>query len=83
MKLQIIALKDRAADVFGNPFYVRTNAEAIRSLGDEVNNKESTIAGHPEDYDLYLVGTFDQDTGEIRAPEEGVSLIIRAQDLVK
>lgn len=81
MKLTIVALKDRAADVYGKPLYVRSNAEAVRSLTDETRNPESAIHTHPEDYDLYLIGYFDEDTGEIKAPDEGISLIVRAQDL--
>jgi len=83
MKLIIIAVKDRAADLYGKPFYVRTRAEAIRSFTDEVNNKQSQINQHPEDYDLYEIGTFDEDSGELQGITGGGPItIVRAQDLV-
>lgn len=83
MKLSLVALKDRATDNFGKIITVRTTGEAVRSLSDEVRNNESAISKHPEDYDLYLVGYFNEDTGQIHAPEEGPSVIVRAQDLTK
>jgi len=83
MKLMIVALKDRAADLFGKPFYVRTAAEAVRSLTDEANNKESAINRHPEDYDLFELGHFDEDTGRIDQDVSHPNLIVRAQDLIR
>lgn len=81
--LQIIAVKDRAADLFGRPFYVRTTAEAVRSFTDEANNPESQINKHPEDYDLFLLGSFNEDTGRIEQNVSHPNLIVRAQDLVR
>lgn len=80
--LYIVSVKDRAADHFGRPFYVKTNAEAIRSFTDEANNKESIINKHPEDYDLYNLGTFGEDDGLVIG-NNSPQLIVRAQDLVK
>lgn len=81
--LMIIAVKDRAADMFGRPFYTRTTAEAVRSFTDEANNKDSQIHKHPEDYDLFLLGTFNEDTGRIEQDVSHPNLIVRAQDLIR
>ncbi|AXH75340.1 MAG: nonstructural protein [Microviridae sp.] len=84
MNLYIVALKDRAADLYGKPFFVRTTAEAIRSLTDEANNTESSINKHPEDYDLYQIGTFNEETGEVNGVTGGgPMLLVRAQDLIR
>lgn len=81
MKTQLISVKDRATDSFGQPITVKAVGEAMRSFVDECNNKESNLNKHPEDFDLYLVGEFDDATGSIEpiAPK----LIARAQDCVK
>lgn len=79
-KLKIVSVKDRALDAFGRPFYLPTIASAERSFTDEVNNKESTIYAHPEDYDLFLLGEFVEETGQFEClalPQ----LICRAQDV--
>ncbi|AXH75298.1 MAG: nonstructural protein [Microviridae sp.] len=76
-----VSVKDRAIDAFNTPIFVKAVGEATRSFVDECNNKESNLNKHPEDFDLYQVGTFDDSTGSFQpcAPK----LIARAQDCVK
>ena len=81
--LTIVAVKDRAVDAYNRPFYVPTIGAAIRSFTDEVNRKESEMQAHPEDYDLYDMGTFCDQTGTFLPAEGGVPRVIsRAQDLI-
>lgn len=82
MNLVMIAVKDRAANTFARPFCVRSTAEAIRSFSDEVNKADSPLNAHPEDYDLYKIGTFDEDTGIAQGNDDGPTVIARAQDLI-
>jgi hypothetical protein len=80
--LTIVAVKDRAVDAYNRPFYVPTIGAAIRSFTDEVNRTESEMNAHPEDYDLYEMGTFCDQTGTFLPAEGGVPRVIsRAQDL--
>lgn len=60
----ICALRDRQIDAYGQPFFTVHTGTAIRSFGDAVNMKDSTdnIRKHPEDFDLYMLGTFDDST---------------------
>lgn len=78
----IVALKDTAARVFGMPFVVQAAAQAVRSLRDEVNSKESTsdVARHPDDFELYEIATFDEDNAIVEAIEP-IRMIARAKDL--
>jgi len=81
--LTIVSVKDRAVDAYNRPFYVPTIGAAIRSFTDEVNRKESEMQAHPEDYDLYDMGTFCDQTGTFLPPDGGVPRVIsRAQDLI-
>lgn len=80
--LTIVAVKDRAVDAYNRPFYVPTIGAAIRSFTDEVNRNESEMNAHPEDYDLYELGTFCDQTGTFLPADGGVPRVIsRAQDL--
>lgn len=82
----IYAVKDLAVQAFGQPFFVRAKGEAIRSFQDEVNKApgESAIAAHPEDYELYYIGSYDDQTAQItETPERMPELIARAKDLLK
>lgn len=55
-KKVICAVWDAAVESFGQPFFVRSRGEAIRSFQDEVQKPDSQLHLHPEDYDLYELG---------------------------
>lgn len=61
----LTSVLDTKADCFSTPVAVRTEAEAIRSFSQSVNNPETGYHNYPEDFILFSVGTFDQLTGEI------------------
>lgn len=65
MILKIVAVRDRAADVFGQPYFVASLGAAIRSFGDEVNRKaeNNPLNAHPEDFDLYELGSYNDELG--------------------
>lgn len=79
----IVAVFDRAAETFGTPFDVPHTNVAIRHFTDEANNKDSEIHQHADDYDLYHVGSFDNNNGAIYAPEGAPVRLARAKDLVR
>lgn len=67
MKLIMVSVRDRAANTFARPFCVPALGVAIRSFVDEVNraSPDNPLYAHPEDYDLYEVGVFDEDDGSV------------------
>lgn len=83
MKYLIVAVRDRAADVFAQPMFVATKGSAIRSFADEINSKNdnSMLAKHPEDFDLYFLGSYTDTEGsfEVNRPE----MIAVGKDLVR
>lgn len=74
MKLIIFSIRDRAADVFAQPFYQTSVGQAVRSFGDAINSgdKNSNLCLHPDDFDLYELGFFnDEDASfEVHAPKQ-------------
>lgn len=60
---KVCAVRDRAIDSFGPPIVVRALGEAIRSFMDECSRDGSPMAAHPEDYDMYHIGDYDDSTG--------------------
>ena len=81
MKYAVCAVKDRAVDAYNRPIYVPTVGVAIRSFTDEVNRKDSELSNHPEDYDLYELGVWDDQTATY-TPLETPRVITRAQDII-
>lgn len=71
MKLFIIAMRDRSADVFGQPQFVPNIGAAIRSFGDEINRQadNNILYSHPDDFDLFVLGTYDDATAEFSTDE--------------
>jgi len=65
MKLIICTVKDRAADAYGRPMFVPSTGVAIRSFSDEINrnNADNQLYNHPDDFDLYELGEFDDNSG--------------------
>lgn len=74
MKLMIYAVRDRATDQFGNPMFLVASGQAIRSFTDEVNraDKDNQIFNHPDDFDLYELGSYETSTGlfDVHVPEQ-------------
>lgn len=65
MKLTLCTVKDRAADAYGRPMFVPSTGIAIRSFSDEINRaaEDNQMYNHSDDFDLYELGEFDDNTG--------------------
>lgn len=61
----IVAVRDRQLNAYMRPFTAQTAGQAIRSFRDEANRQGSEINAHPEDYELYQLGKWDEETGVI------------------
>lgn len=66
--MKIFAVHDSKAEIFGTPIFLPTLGLAIRAFADQVNNPEpNPISQHPEDYTLFDIGEYNQETGELIA----------------
>jgi hypothetical protein len=83
MILFVVSVKDRAADVFNRPFFVPHRNVAIRDFTDEVNRVagDNQLNKHPDDFDLYLLGEFDDSSGSFINNEPQV--LVRAKDVLQ
>jgi len=72
MKLTLCSVKDRAADAYGRPMFVPSVGVAIRSFSDEINRQDADnqLYNHPDDFDLYELGEFDDNSGKFALHEE-------------
>lgn len=84
MILQAVAIKDTAADAFNLPAFVQSTGVALRAFSDKINDasRENQMFNHPEDFNLYHIGTFDDHTGlftsiDIEMLAQGKQLAIR------
>lgn len=65
MRYKVLAIRDRAIDAFGQPFFSSSIGGAIRSFTDEINRvaENNQLNKHPEDFDLFALGEYDDSTG--------------------
>lgn len=80
MKL-IFAIKDLATETYVTPLFLRSRGEAMRTFTDAANDPQSMVSKHPEDYELYELGAFDEQTGEITS-QDVPEKMARAKDLL-
>lgn len=63
----VFSVFDTKAAFFAVPFVMQREQMAIRAFSDLVNDPNTSVNKHPEDYALYVVGMFDDSTGVIEA----------------
>lgn len=63
MKMRMYSLYDRTAKAFGQPFFQPNDAVAQRVTQTLVNNPEATMHSYPNDFELWLIGEYDDNQG--------------------
>ena len=78
----IVSVRDSAAEAFGRPMYLQSLGVAIRSFTDEVNreDKDNQLFNHPDDFDLYELGLFDDSNGSYQI-RDNPTVIVRGKDV--
>lgn len=79
-KLKMFSIRDGKGEIFHAPFYAKTHGEAERTFNENASNPESMIHKYPQDYDLYFVGEYDDQTGKLKA-EDTPQHMIKAVNL--
>lgn len=65
MKLRMYTIYDSKSETHCQPFFHYQDGQATRAFSDVVNNPETPIGKHPEDYTLFFCGTFDDATMDV------------------
>jgi hypothetical protein len=81
MKVNVYAIYDAKAEVFGKPIFFNTDGLAVRSFYEACEHPESEFKKYPHDFSLLKIGTYDDAKGALEAkkPEE----IATALDAIK
>ena len=84
---KIFSIRDQKGEIFHPPFYKTTHGEAERDFQTTVNDEKSMLNKYPEDFDLYYLGEYDDQTGtfdSLDTPQhllKAVSTISRATNV--
>lgn len=65
----IVSIRDNVSQLYMRPEYVVHRNAAIRAFQDEINRQsqpgqQNNLFNHPDDYDLYEMGHWDDVSGE-------------------
>lgn len=77
---QFFAVLDSKAGIYGNPFISLNTETAIRDFTYATTDPETQISRYPEDFALYLLGSFNDETGEII--HAGVEILVHAKQVL-
>lgn len=82
MKYLVCAVYDRVAQLYGIPNYVLSKGSTIRAFADQINkpDENNQLYQHPDDFDMYYLGTFDDQDGKHEL-EEKAELLARGAHL--
>lgn len=62
MTTKIVTIFDTKANAFNKPVFVQSYAAAVRSFTDAVNDASTEFFKHPEDYIMFGLGEYDENT---------------------
>ncbi len=76
MSKVMCSIHDECSGVWSPPMCVVNQASAVRSVADAMRDVND-FSRHPEHFNLYVVGTFDDDDGTVvgHAPEHVIALV--------
>lgn len=74
------AVYDKVAEMYMQPFRSSNKLKALQGFKDVANDPKSNIHKHPEEYQLYEIGTFNEETAE-RTNE--LKLLATASELIE
>ena len=74
MKLKLFSIYDSKAKNYDRVITLRTTEEAIRSFSYSINDEKHQYSTYPEDFVLFELGTYDEDTGMIEPYSSPISI---------
>lgn len=66
---KIFAVRDSKAEYFNPPMFFHTIGEAERAFKHTASKQDNSIGQFPQDFDLWLLGEYDDQTGKIQQQE--------------
>lgn len=71
---KVFAVRDNTAELYNLPYYAPTTGSGKRLFSDTVNDKTSMLAKHPDDFELFELGEYDDVHAEFISNGSPVSL---------
>jgi len=65
MQLKMFSIRDSKGEVYNTPFFKKTHGEAERDFTALCKDSKSMPAQFPDDFDLWYLGTYDDQKGTV------------------
>ncbi len=66
MIMKVFAVYDTQAKIFSSPSFMLSIGTAKRGFMDQANDKTKLVGQHPEDYTLFHLGEYNDETGTFK-----------------
>lgn len=82
--IEIYTIYDTKAQYYTRPFFARGDETAKRIITNTLAQKDNEFAMNPEDFQLYHLGSFNEDDGKITSnpPRHILNLVSLVKNLV-
>ena len=82
MKHHMFVVYDVKANAYMQPWFLTQKGMALRAFSDCVNDSDHNFGRHPEDYTLFLIGTFDDTNANVlwetpKALGNGIEFVVQ------
>ncbi|AZL82705.1 nonstructural protein [Apis mellifera associated microvirus 4] len=68
MRVQLFSVFDTKSRIYLAPFVARSQVDATRQIASSFRDpqmKDTPVGQNPEDFELFLVGSFDDESGDM------------------
>jgi len=65
MENNIYSIRDKKANYYHQPFTMSNDVLAKRTVAMSMENKQQSISFEPEAFDIYKIGTYNDESGKI------------------
>lgn len=79
--LLVCAIMDSKVGAFSPPMHFRSKGEAVRAFLDALKDDNTTLSKHPRDYQLFLIGTFDDLNGALG--QDKIEMLMAGEEVPK
>jgi len=62
-KLKVFSIRDSKAEVYNQPWFAKTYGDGERTFHKITNDPQSMVNTYPDDFDLYCLGEYDDQSG--------------------
>lgn len=76
MVSEVFSVYDSKAEVYSKPFLMKKPGEAMRLFVNVVNDPQTEMNKHPEDFTLFHLGTFDDEKGTFENKKTPTSMAV-------